>query len=349
VRISGSRLGRLIVGVVVALAAGTLVGKAFVTPAAASTVSPSGDLVMSTLAVSLGDSLGTRTAGSYLDDSGKLVVTVTDAATAKSVRAAGATARYVTRSGATLAKANNSLKTALTVPGTAFAVDPVTNQVLVSVDSSVTGAKLEAVKATVAKLGDAARLESVPGTLTTRLSGGDAVLGGGFRCSLGFNVTNGSTFYFLTAGHCTDVITDWSTTTTAFGTTVGSSFPGNDYGLVEYTNDSVAHAGTVGEQDITSAATPAVGATVTRRGSTTGIHSGEVTALNSTVNYAEGSVSGLIRTTVCAESGDSGGPLYSGTTGLGLTSGGNGDCTAGGVTFFQPVTEALSAFSVDVF
>lgn len=35
-------------------------------------------------------------------------------------------------------------------------------------------------------------------------------------------------------------------------------------------------------------------------------------ALDATVNYAEGSVSGLIRTTVCAEPGDSGGSLFSG-------------------------------------
>ena len=97
-------------------------------------------------------------------------------------------------------------------------------------------------------------------------------------------------------------------------------------------------------------ATPSVGQTVTRRGSTTGIHSGTVTALNATVNYGGGDiVSGLIQTTVCAEPGDSGGPLYSGTTALGLTSGGSGNCTSGGTTFFQPVTEALSAYGVSVY
>ena len=86
--------------------------------------------------------------------------------------------------------------------------------------------------------------------------------------------------------------------------------------------------GTVGSQDIASARTAVVGETVTRRGSTTGIHSGRVTALNATVNYAEGSVSGLIRTSVCAEGGDSGGSLYAGSTALGLTSGGSGNCSS---------------------
>jgi streptogrisin D len=67
------------------------------------------------------------------------------------------------------------------------------------------------------------------------------------------------------------------------------------------------------------------------------------------VNYAEGSVSGLIRTTVCAEPGDSGGSLYAGTSALGLTSGGSGNCSSGGTTYFQPVVEPLSVYGVSVF
>jgi streptogrisin B len=133
------------------------------------------------------------------------------------------------------------------------------------------------------------------------------------------------------------------------GTNVGYSFPGNDYALVKYTNSSVSHPSAVGSQTISSAATPSVGATVYRRGSTTGTHSGRVTALNATVHYSSGeTVSGLIQTTVCAEGGDSGGPLYAGSVAYGLTSGGSGDCTSGGTTFFQPVTEALSAYGVSV-
>ena len=31
------------------------------------------------------------------------------------------------------------------------------------------------------------------------------------------------------------------------------------------------------------------------------------------MNYAEGTVTGLIRTNVCAEGGDTGGPLFAGT------------------------------------
>jgi streptogrisin B len=76
-----------------------------------------------------------------------------------------------------------------------------------------------------------------------------------------------------------------------------------------------------------------------------------VTALNVSVRYSGhpgGKVGGLIQTTVCAEGGDSGGPLYDGSKALGLTSGGSGNCTTGGTTFFQPVREAVSAYGVTV-
>jgi streptogrisin D len=201
----------------------------------------------------------------------------------------------------------------------------------------------------VASLGSAATFETVSGKLSTFISGGDAIYVSGARCSLGFNVRSGSTYYFLTAGHCTNIGATWSNGSTTLGTRAGTSFPGNDYGIVRYTNTSITKSGAVGSQDITSAGTPAVGATVYRRGSTTGIHSGRVTALNATVNYSEGSVSGLIRTTVCAEPGDSGGSLYSGTTALGLTSGGSGNCSSGGTTYFQPVVEPLSVYGVSVY
>jgi streptogrisin D len=335
---------------IVGLAVGILVGSAFVAASPAS-AAPAGDasFAPSALATKLDQKFGTLTAGSYVDSAGKIVVNVTDAATAKSVTASGATARFVEHSGAALATATGTLAAKLKTPGTAYAVDPVSNKVIVSADSTVTGAKLAAVKSTVASLGSAATFESVPGTFSTFISGGDAIYVSGARCSLGFNVRSGSTYYFLTAGHCTNIGSSWSNGSTTLGTRAGTSFPGNDYGIVRYTNTSITKSGAVGSQDITSAGTPAVGATVYRRGSTTGIHSGRVTALNATVNYSEGSVSGLIRTTVCAEPGDSGGSLYSGTTALGLTSGGSGNCSSGGTTFFQPVVEPLSVYGVSVY
>jgi streptogrisin D len=336
---------------IVGLAVGILAGSALAaTPAAAAPApAPDAAVAAATLATTLDAQLGDRSAGSYVDSAGKLVVTVTDAATAKSVTAAGAIPRYVKHSGATLAAAHDTLSAKLTTPGTSFAVEPMSNQLVVTADATVKGAALKAVKALVAGLGDAARLEIESGVLSPTISGGDAIYTGGSRCSLGFNVRSGSTNYFLTAGHCTNAGSTWTNGSTTLGTRAGTSFPGNDYGIVRYTNTSISKPGAVGSQDITNARTPSVGETVYRRGSTTGTRSGRVTALNATVNYAQGSVYGMIRTTVCAQPGDSGGPLYAGTSALGLTSGGSGNCSTGGTTFFQPVTEALSVYGVSVY
>jgi len=330
------------------MVAGSLIGAP--AQAAPSFVSPDA-------AAGLAERLGDRSAGTYADANGKMVVTVTDALAARQVSAAGATPKIVARGAAELGRATSELDRSAKIPGTAWWTDPATNQVVVSVDSTVTGAKLERVKAAAAKMDGAIRIEADAGVLSTRISGGQAIYaGGGGRCSLGFNVRSGSTYYFLTAGHCTNISSSWysnSGQTNVLGTRTGTSFPGNDYGIVRHSNSANA-AGNVSLyngsfRDITAAGNAYVGQSVQRSGSTTGLRSGSVTALNATVNYAEGSVSGMIRTNVCAQPGDSGGSLFSGTIALGMTSGGSGNCSTGGTTFFQPVGEALSRYGVSIF
>jgi streptogrisin B len=249
---------------------------------------------------------------------------------------------------AQVAMADKAMKTA-DVAGTAWYTDKATNTLVVTVDSTVSQAEIAKIKRTAGAGADAIRVERTPGTFNKLISGGDAIYSGGGRCSLGFNVrTSSGADYFLTAGHCTQGTSTWTNGSTTLGSTAGTSFPGNDYGIVRYTS-SVSRPGTVGSQDITRAANPSVGQTVYRRGSTTGTHSGRVTGLNATVNYGGGDVVyGMIQTNVCAEPGDSGGPLYYGTTAFGLTSGGSGNCRTGGTTFFQPVVEALNAYGVNV-
>jgi len=312
------------------------------------TAAPMGSAAVSGLAGSLG---ADRTAGVYRDAAGRMTVNVTDAAAAATVRAAGAQARLVSFSDRELAGLTSRLDTG--TAGTAWAVDPVANQLVISVDPAAAGADVARLRAAAARSHGAARVVTLHGAITPLISGGDAIYGGPYRCSLGFNVRSGSTYSFLTAGHCTDAAAEWFSDqnhNTKLGDRTGSSFPGNDYGIVRYTNTSISIDGTVGGQDITSAANAFVGESVTRRGSTTGVHSGTVTALNVTVHYSGGgTVRGMIQTNVCAEPGDSGGPLYDRTTAVGLTSGGSGDCRSGGTTFFQPVTEALSKFGVSVF
>ena len=243
-----------------------------------------------------------------------------------------------------------------TIPGTAWQTNP-DGRIIVSYDDTVTGAKLSKLTGVTKQFGSRITLEKMSGKLTKFIAGGDAIYGGQYRCSLGFNVRSGSTYYFLTAGHCGNIASSWysnSGHTTLLGTTAGSSFPGNDYAIVQYSASYTNHPGTVdlyngSSQDITSAGNASVGQAVKRSGSTTGVHSGTVQAVNATVNYAEGTVTGLIRTNVCAEGGDSGGALFAGTVALGLTSGGSGNCSSGGTTYFQPVTEALSRYGVSVY
>jgi streptogrisin B len=236
--------------------------------------------------------------------------------------------------------------------GVAWGVDTRAQQVVVTVDSTVQGARLASVKALVRRLGVAARVEFAAGAFHLDISGGDAIYGSRYRCSLGFDVISGSTHYFLTAGHCGKAEPKWWTSanhSTFLGNTTGATFPGKDYAIVRYDASFTGYTGKVGGQDITHAANAFVGEAVTRRGSTTGTHTGTVTALNVTVRYqGGGTVRGMIQTTVCAEPGDSGGPLYAGTAAIGLTSGGSGDCRSGGTTFFQPVIPALNAYGVQV-
>ncbi|MGI5453583.1 S1 family peptidase [Streptomyces sp. CA-249302] len=282
----------------------------------------------------------------------RLIAVTTGLVAAAAIAVPSANASTATPFSTAQLKTANASVLKADVPGTAWAVDSKTNRVVVTVDSTVSKAEIAKIKSAAGSNAGALTIKHTAGQFKKLITGGDAIYGGAYRCSLGFNVHSGSTYYFLTAGHCGEVASTWysnSGHTTVLGTNVSYSFPTNDFALVRYTNTSIAHPSAVGSQTISSAATPSVGTTVYRRGSTTGTHSGRVTALNATVNYGSGDVVyGMIQTTVCAEGGDSGGPLYGGTVAYGLTSGGSGNCTSGGTTFFQPVTEALSYYGVSV-
>ena len=305
----------------------------------------------------LAPQLGEAFAGSYYDkEQQQLIINVVGDNNNIIVGAeqAGAVVREVANSMSELKAAEQTLKSEATVPGTAWSVDPRTNKIQVTADSTVKGSNWDQVESTVKSLGsDMASVKRTAGEFKTFAAGGDAIFGGGARCSLGFNVTNAEgNPAFLTAGHCAVAAAEWSEEEggAPIGTTdaATATFPGEgDFGLVNYDDPATEAPSTVnleGETvDIAQAAEAEVGMPVTRMGSTTGQDSGTVTALNATVNYAEGTVTGLIQTDVCAEPGDSGGALFNENSAIGLTSGGSGDYTVGGETFFQPVTTALEA------
>ncbi|MEE1754577.1 S1 family peptidase [Streptomyces sp. SP18CS02] len=268
------------------------------------------------------------------------------------VAESGTSARATT---AQLAQASDAVLAA-DVPGTAWYTDQATGKIVVTADDTVSAAEIATIRKAAGVRAGNLEIKRTEGTFNKLIAGGQAIYSGGGRCSLGFNVRSGTTYYALTAGHCTESGGTWytnSANTAVLGSTAGSSFPTNDYGLIRHTNASAADGRVYlyngSYRDITGAGNASVGQSVQRSGSTTGLRGGTVTGLNATVNYGGGDVVyGLIQTNVCAEPGDSGGPLFSGSTAIGLTSGGSGNCSSGGTTFFQPVTEALSAYGVTI-
>jgi streptogrisin C len=305
--------------------------------------------------------LGSDFAASRFDaKSGKLVVDVSDASRVAEVKAAGALARVVENSAAELSAAKTALdRGTASMPAsvTGWHVDEAANAVVVSVYGS------DAAAATWAKgLGADVRIQHVAERPQTfwDLIGGQAIrTSSGSRCSLGFNARNSSgTRYVITAGHCTNLGGTWSGSGGTIGTVSGSSFPTNDYGRITVSSSSAVSTGLVDRYSsgsdvrVIGSNAAGTGAAVCRSGSTTGWHCGSITATNATVCYSQGCVYQTIRTNVCAEPGDSGGSLVtspgSGTTvqAQGMTSGGSGNCSSGGTTYYQPVREALSAYGL---
>lgn len=232
------------------------------------------------------------------------------------------------------------------VVGVAWYTDEAAGTVVVTADPTVSDAELRTVRSAAVPRADALDVRRTDGVFRLLLGSGDAVFGSGTRCSAGFNVRAGGQYYFLTAGHCGDDADHWYTDqdeTRRIGPTVAASFPRNDYALVAY-NTSVRHPG-----GYTGAGDARVGERLTRDGSSSGKHSGTVTEVDVSVRYKEGVTHGMIQADLCADPGDSGGPLTRGTVAVGITSGASGDCSSDGISFYQPVTEALRAYGMHVY
>ncbi|GAA3261052.1 S1 family peptidase [Dactylosporangium siamense] len=245
----------------------------------------------------------------------------------------------------TTAEAAPSLSAFTTTPGTAWWSD---ETLTVSLDDTVRPAVAAALTRAVTRQGGTVVRE--PGTRKPHIAGGDVFNAGavGGRCLIAFNAKAGATYYFLTAAHCVPAVGATvyagTGTTTVLGV-VAARDTTYDHALVRYTNTTIAKPSAVGAQPITTFAAGTVGQAV-RRAGPNGIRTGTITALNVTINYAGGTVYGLIRTTVCSEPGESGGPLYAGTAGIGINWGGSGNCATGGASYYSPVRRAATAYGV---
>ncbi|HEV7653592.1 MAG TPA: S1 family peptidase, partial [Mycobacteriales bacterium] len=230
-------------------------------------------------------------AGSYLDArTGALVVTVTDAAAAKTVTAAGARAKVVSHSSAQLDGITAALNKAPRTPGSAWGVDPKANQVVVTISAAAPAARAATLEKTAARYGSAVRIQHTSAGFAPQLQGGDAILTDSFRCSAGFNTTGG----VVTAGHCTAGLPAYfASDGSPLGPSVDSHFPTSDFGLVQNTGQPASPTVNLyngSSQSITGAGNAVVGQSICKSGSTTGLTCGTVQATNVTVQYAEGTV-----------------------------------------------------------
>ncbi|MBH5333982.1 alpha-lytic protease prodomain-containing protein [Streptomyces pactum] len=300
--------------------------------------------------------LGTSYAGSWVRgaDSGTLTVATTDPAEASRITAEGARAQVVSHSLAELDAAKAALDRAARhaapdgVP--VWYVDVRANTLVVKANQRAAAESFLTAGGADRSLVRVETTAEKPRPLHD-IRGGDAYyMGSGGRCSVGFAVTKGSQQGFATAGHCGKV----GTSTKGFnqvaqGTFQGSTFPGRDIAWVATNSNWTAtpYVSRSGSNIPVAGSTQApVGASVCRSGSTTGWHCGTVQQHNTSVTYPEGTITGVTRTSVCAEPGDSGGSYISGDQAQGVTSGGSGNCSSGGTTYFQPINPLLQAYGL---
>ncbi|MEV4378916.1 S1 family peptidase [Streptosporangium sp. NPDC049644] len=302
--------------------------------------------------------LGERFGGAWFrgTTAQNLVAATTSTADIPQILAAGAQAEVVTWPLTHLASIKKKLDRALPVRPVVASVryvDVKTNKVV------VLAPKPEAAETLVESAGvDKSAVVVLPSNEQPRplydLVGGQAYyVGDTTRCSIGFPIFKGTQNGFITAGHCgTPGQTTAGFNRIAQGVFQASSFPTNDYAWVavnaNWTSKPAVDNGEGGTVPVVSAKVAVEGASVCRSGSTTDWHCGLIQQRDASVTYPQGNVFGLTRTNVCAEPGDSGGAFISVDQAQGVASGGSGDCSLGGTTYFQPIIPILAAYGLSL-
>ncbi len=314
------------------------------------------------------DSIRTRglhTDGAYFDDAGALVVNA-DAGSAKELRSAGLTPRTGTRG-------ENALNALSAKVGTVIGKDVgqvqswgpelAADQVVVTVQPGADSALVRRLTAlpgvsvqTGVANGNTTQADVIPGQIMDLVPG--------TNCSLGFPGTTGNgNNVMLTAGHCVEGNPDiLNRSGVHIGRGVATQFPSADMGLMDIDAEDTGRGyvdtrmGTTVR--ITSSSKAPVGTTLCKAGNTTGWTCGKITAYNQTVRYSGESVAttGLAKSTVCTEGGDSGGAYIAGNTAQGMTSGGpadghdcgynQGSNATGSYSYYQPVVDAANKYGV---
>ncbi|MGY6651768.1 S1 family peptidase [Amycolatopsis sp. TRM77291] len=308
---------------------------------------------------------GLHTDGAYFDDAGALVVNA-DAASAKELRSAGLTPR-------TAARGENALNALSAKVGTVIGKDVgqvqawgpelAADQVVVTVQPGADSALVRRLTAlpgvsvqTGVANGNTTQADVIPGQIMDLVPG--------TNCSLGFpGTTSNGNNVMLTAGHCVEGNPDiLNRSGVHIGRGVATQFPSADMGLMDIDAEDTGRGyvdtrmGTTVR--ITGSSKAPVGTTLCKAGNTTGWTCGKITAYNQTVRYSGESVAttGLAKSTVCTEGGDSGGAYIAGNTAQGMTSGGPADghdCgwnqganATGSYSYYQPVVDAANKYGV---
>ncbi|WP_158883165.1 S1 family peptidase [Amycolatopsis anabasis] len=309
---------------------------------------------------------GVRTDGAFFDNAGALVVNVPDTVTAQAAQASGLAARTGVRGEQAL---NELSRTVGAVIGAdlgqvqSWGPDLAADQVAVTVEPTASAALVNRLTAlpgvtvhTGQPTGDVPTADVVPGQIMD--------LDPGTNCSLGFpGTTSDGNNVLLTAGHCVrgnpDILNRGGV---HIGKGVATRFPSVDMGLMDIDAEDTGRGYVDTRMNttvrITGSSKAPVGTTLCKAGNTTGWTCGKITAYNQTVRYSGESTatSGLARSTVCTEGGDSGGAYIAGNTAQGMTSGGPADghdCgfnqganATGSYSYYQPVVDAANYYGV---
>ncbi|MBT2897205.1 S1 family peptidase [Streptomyces sp. McG3] len=314
---------------------------------------------------------GVQTLGAFIDSDGDMIVNAVDGEAAKEIQDAGLEARIAENGEKELdsikakldARANKEIPEGVS----SWSVDVASDTVTVEVnDPSEPGAK--SFLAAARKNGDAVRVVTGAERLETQavVPPGREMGMGRTVCSVGFGAEDkAGKDMLVTAGHCIDKLPSLTYKGKAFAKSVNSRFAvgkrsvdmgiaevlrGNSIGTEVYTHGKANSIAVKGSDRA------APGSVVCKSGRTTGWTCGTVTSYNVTVTYGDGRlepqtvVSGLAKSTVCTEQGDSGGAYISGNQAQGMTSGGpsgqrcTGEVNSRGASYFQPLDDALKHY-----
>jgi len=301
------------------------------------------------------EAAGEHYGGSLFDtDTHTLTVLVTDSAAVSGVEAAGAEASVVEHGLDGLAALVSDLDGADAQDGVVGWYPEVESDTVVIETLEGSNADVDALLSSAGIDPADVRVETTdeaPEVYADIVGGIAYTIGGGTRCSVGFPASDSSGQPgFVTAGHCG---TTGSSVSVGNGSGVfaQSIFPGNDAAFVRGTSNftltNLVSRYNSGSDVAVSGSTQApIGSQVCRSGSTTGWHCGTIQARGQSVSYPEGTVTDMTRTTVCAEPGDSGGAYISGSQAQGVTSGGSGNCSTGGTTYYQEVNPMLNSWNL---